>query len=66
MHHFTIPDMTCSACAKAVTGAVKGLDAHAEVRVDLDRKVVDVKTAHTSEVVAAAIEGAGFSVVRPV
>ena len=65
MHRFIVPDMSSPSHVRAVTGAVHGLDAHAEVRADPGRRTVEVRTALTPEVVAAAIEGAGFSVAHP-
>ena len=62
MTRFTVPDMTCGGCEKAVTAAVRRVDAAAGVSVDLDRKSVDVRSAAAPDAVAAAIRDAGFTV----
>jgi copper chaperone len=56
---FTIPDMDCGGCVRAITEAVHRLDAAATVQADLATKLVQVNG--TGDF-AAAIESAGFTV----
>jgi len=60
MLKFNVPDMTCGHCAGAVTKAVKGVDADADVAVDLPSKTVIVETASDAEKVRQALEAAGY------
>jgi copper chaperone len=61
MATFHVPDMTCDGCAKAVTAAVHRTDPAAEVRVDMDSKLVRVASGTAAATLAGAIEDAGFS-----
>ena len=56
---FTIPDMDCGACVRAITEAVYRQDAAATVQADLATKRVQVSGEGDF---AAAIEHAGFTV----
>jgi copper chaperone len=62
MTQFKVPDMTCSGCVGAVTQAVRGLDAKAEVRADLDTKLVRIDSVLTDAALAEAVRDAGFTV----
>jgi copper chaperone len=62
MPNFRVPDMTCQGCVRAVTGAVKDVDASADVDVDLDSKQVRVTSSATADALAAAMREAGFTV----
>jgi copper chaperone len=64
MQTFHVSDMTCSGCAKAITGAVHDLDAAAKVDVDLDAKLVTVASSASAEAVAEAMRDAGFTVTQ--
>lgn len=59
--HFTLPDMTCEGCARAVTGAVRALDPAAELAFDLPAHHVRIATNLAAPPVAAALRDAGFS-----
>ena len=56
---FTIPDMDCGACVRAITDAVHRQDSGATVQADLTTKRVRING--TGDF-AAAIESAGFTV----
>jgi copper chaperone len=58
---FNIPQMTCGHCVKAVTEAVKEVDANATVAVDLQSKKVDVETTAEPQKVVAALAEAGYA-----
>jgi copper chaperone len=58
---FQVNDMTCGHCVSTVTKAVKGLDATAQVDIDLAAHKVKVESARPAGEVAAAIREAGFT-----
>ena len=60
MLKLSVPDMSCSHCVSAVTEAVKGVDSTAEVAVDLDTKVVTVRSDASRDALAAALSEAGY------
>lgn len=62
MPSFHVADMTCSGCVKAITGAVRDVDAAATVDADLDSKIVRVDSSAAAEVLAEAMRDAGFTV----
>ncbi|MGE0225039.1 MAG: heavy-metal-associated domain-containing protein [Acetobacteraceae bacterium] len=59
---FRVPDMTCSGCVRALTGAVKDVDADASVEADLDSKRITVASSAAPDALAAAMREAGFTV----
>ena len=59
---FRVPDMTCSGCVRAVTNAVRDVDAAASVDADLETKQVRVTSAAAVDALAAAVREAGFTV----
>ena len=61
---FTVADMTCGHCAKAITAAVTAAVPGAEVSVDLAAKRVTVGNAADAQAVAAAIAEEGYTPVR--
>lgn len=61
MTRFTVPDMTCGGCVKAITTAVQRLDPGASVATDLATHLVEITSARSAAELAAAIDGAGFS-----
>lgn len=64
MFDFQVNGMTCGSCARAVTNAVKSVDAAADVQVDLATKRVTVESAADAAEVQSAIEEAGYDVER--
>ena len=64
MLDFQVNGMTCGGCARAVTNAVKSVDAAANVQVDLAAKRVTVESAADAAKVRSAIEEAGYEVER--
>ena len=58
---FTVPDMTCGGCVKAITAAVQRLDPTARVVTDLATHRVEITSARSAAELAAAIDGAGFT-----
>jgi copper chaperone len=59
---FSVPDMDCGGCVRAITEAVHSLDATASVAADLATKRVSIGTASAADF-GKAIEDAGFTVV---
>ncbi len=58
---YTVPDMTCGHCKKAVTEEVSKVDGVAEVDVDLDTKLVLVRGEGLDDsALREAIEEAGY------
>jgi copper chaperone len=54
-----VPKMSCGGCAAAVRMAVKGLDAEAEVDIDLTTKLVRVESTADVALIVAALAWAG-------
>jgi copper chaperone len=61
-YRFEVQGMTCGHCARAVTEAVKRVDASAQVEVDLSGGRVDVRSEAGREPIAAAIREEGYPV----
>jgi len=61
---FTVADMTCGHCVKAITAAVTTAVPGAQVSVDLAARRVTVGNAADPEVVAAAIAEEGYTPVQ--
>lgn len=62
MSQFRVPDIHCDGCIRALTGAVRDVDATATVRADLETKLVTIATSANDAAVAQAIRDAGFTV----
>lgn len=58
---FTVPDMTCGHCVKAITAAVTAAVPGAVVVIDLPARRVTVENAPDRAAVAAAIAEEGYS-----
>lgn len=65
MTRFSVPDMTCDGCARAITQAVHEVDASATVHVDLGSLTVEITSQVPVPALADAIEAAGFTVRTP-
>lgn len=62
MTTFRVPDMTCEACIRALTGAVQEVDATATLAANLDTKRVTVISGEAPGTLVKAMEDAGFTV----
>ena len=62
MQSFKVSGMSCGHCVRAITQAIKTLDASAEVEVDLASGLVQVSDGLDREQVQAAIREEGYSV----
>lgn len=63
MLRYHVEGMTCSHCVQSVTKAVKGVDAAANVNIDLASKRVEVEATAQHEQIATAIQDAGYTPV---
>jgi len=59
----SVPDMSCGHCKATIERAIAALDAVARVRVDLDRREVEVDTSAQSAAVVRALEAEGYAAV---
>ncbi|MFC2966509.1 cation transporter [Acidimangrovimonas pyrenivorans] len=57
----SIPEMSCGHCKAAVEGAITGLDAGAQVAVDLDSRTAEVASSAAPEALVAALAEAGYA-----
>lgn len=62
MQAFKVSGMSCGHCVRAITQAIKALDASAEVEVDLATGLVQVSDGLDREQVQAAIREEGYVV----
>ena len=62
MQRFNVQGMTCGHCVKAVTNAIKGLDAAAIVQVDLPTGEVIVESDLTEQQIVGLIGEEGYQV----
>ncbi|MDO9318357.1 MAG: heavy-metal-associated domain-containing protein [Gammaproteobacteria bacterium] len=60
MLNLTVPDMSCGHCVKAITAAVKTLDANAIVETDLESRKVSLETTAGIEAIKHALTEAGY------
>ncbi|WXL26753.1 cation transporter [Ectopseudomonas mendocina] len=60
VHTFQVEGMTCQHCVKAVTEAVKAVDASAEVKVQLNSGVVQITSDQSDDALIIAIAEAGY------
>lgn len=60
---FHVQNMTCSGCARGVTSAIQSLDPKAWIKIDLDTRFIDLRTATPGPAVVIALETAGFIAV---
>ena len=57
---FHVPDMSCGHCTAAIDKAVKAADVGAEVKADLDSKIVEIASALDAASLRAVLEKAGY------
>ncbi len=61
MIEFTVSDITCAHCVRAITQAVKEVDADAAVEVDVKAKRVAIESARARTEFEHAIREAGYT-----
>ncbi len=60
MTKFSIPDMSCGHCKSAIEKAVKNVDDHAQVEVDLTTRKVTIKSKAEVDALVKAIKAEGY------
>ena len=60
---FHVENMTCGGCAQGVTKAVRSVDPDAGINIDLDTRLVDLKSPISQTAFATALATAGFRAV---
>ncbi|ADJ29657.1 heavy-metal-associated domain-containing protein [Nitrosococcus watsonii] len=63
---YKVEGMTCGACAQSVEKAISGVAPTATVKVDLENNQVTVTGVEDDNLVAQAVEDAGFDYEGPV
>ena len=61
---FKIENMTCGGCARSVTRAIQKVDPGAEVAIDVEARLVEVRSAKAAGEVARALDAVGFPAVE--
>ncbi len=61
MTTFHVPDMSCGHCTKAIEKAIGEIDGAASVTCDLEKHLVQIKSAVPAPTLAAALNQAGYS-----
>jgi copper chaperone len=56
----TLPDMSCGHCQRAVTAAVLRVDPQAQVKVDLQTKVVAIESAQPADAFKVTLAEEGY------
>ncbi|MFY8082184.1 MAG: heavy-metal-associated domain-containing protein [Rubrivivax sp.] len=57
---FTLPDMTCGHCVRAVTAAVQQIDPAAQLKIDLPTHQVAIESTQPAQAFAAALAEQGY------
>lgn len=60
MTRFNVPEMSCNHCKASIEKAIKGVDAAAQIDVDLDAKTVAVESRIAEAAIVDAIKDAGY------
>lgn len=59
---FEVQGMTCGHCERAVTNAIKGIDAQAQIKIDRAANRVEVNSSASRDALQAAIAEEGYKV----
>ena len=59
---FEVQGMTCGHCERAVTNAIQGVDAQAQVKIDRAANRVEVDSSASRDALQAAIAEEGYTV----
>ena len=60
MHEFHLPDMSCGHCVKAITQAVKAVDAQGELEFRLAQHEVSIRSQLSHEQLSQLLSEAGY------
>jgi copper chaperone len=61
MINLSVPDITCAHCADVISRAVKGVDANATCKVDIEGKRVGVSSTYPPSDFIEALEEVGYA-----
>ncbi len=61
MTRFSVPDMTCGHCKKAIEDALHKIDGNAQIEIDLDSHIVSLTSTAATDSAIAAIKDAGYT-----
>ncbi len=59
---FEVQGMTCGHCERAVTNAIQGVDAQAQIKIDRSANRVEVDSSASRDALQAAIAEEGYKV----
>ena len=59
---FEVQGMTCGHCERAVTQAIQGVDAQAQIKIDRSANRVEVDSSASRDALQAAIAEEGYKV----
>ncbi|QXZ08746.1 cation transporter [Comamonas sp. Y33R10-2] len=59
---FEVQGMTCGHCERAVTNAIQGVDAQAQIKIDRAANRVEVNSSASRDALQAAIAEEGYEV----
>ncbi|MEF9946732.1 MAG: cation transporter [Comamonas sp.] len=59
---FEVQGMTCGHCERAVTNAIQGVDAQAQIKIDRATNRVEVDSSASRDALQAAIAEEGYKV----
>ena len=62
MQVFNVQGMTCGHCERAVTHAIQGVDAQAQIKIDRAANRVEVDSSASRDALQAAIAEEGYKV----
>jgi copper chaperone len=60
MYEYDIPDMSCGHCVSSIEKAILAADPQASANVDLSKRAAQVTTALDPQLIAAAMDDAGY------
>lgn len=60
MTTYSVPDMSCGHCKASIEKAVSSADPKAAIRVDLDKRTVDIESTLSDPAIIAALDEAGY------
>jgi copper chaperone len=60
MYEYDIPDMSCGHCVSSIEKAILAADPQASANVDLTKRTAQVTTALDPQIIAVAMDDAGY------
>ncbi len=61
---YNIPDMSCNHCKLKINNALKEIKGIDSIRIDVDKKMLEIKGAVDKSLVINAIENAGYKAIE--